>query len=263
MVHDFLVTRRHALFPILPLTGDPERAMRGGPALRLGARQGRAYRGDGARRRRRDDALVHHRRLLRLPPDERLGRRRQDLRRRDGISGRAAVPQRRRLHAANARPRAWSAGPSTSPGRPTRSSANRSTTWPANFRASTNAGPGSSYRHGWFAARTGGRDGSAFDGIAHSTSKREGGRPMSSRAAMRRASRSSSPARPMRRKAMDGSSRWSTAPRRIAAILPSSTPARSKRGRSGSPNCRVGFRSVSTETGGRASAFRNAALVSW
>ena len=32
MVHDFLVTRRHALFPILPLTGDLMRAMRGGPA---------------------------------------------------------------------------------------------------------------------------------------------------------------------------------------------------------------------------------------
>ena len=26
---------------------------------------------------------------------------------------------------------------------------------------------GSAYRHGWFAARTGGRDGGAFDGIAH------------------------------------------------------------------------------------------------
>jgi carotenoid cleavage dioxygenase-like enzyme len=32
MVHDFLVTRRHALFPILPLTGDLQRVMSGGPA---------------------------------------------------------------------------------------------------------------------------------------------------------------------------------------------------------------------------------------
>ncbi|HZL00030.1 MAG TPA: carotenoid oxygenase family protein [Caulobacteraceae bacterium] len=32
MVHDFLVTRRHALFPILPLTGSLQRAMAGGPA---------------------------------------------------------------------------------------------------------------------------------------------------------------------------------------------------------------------------------------
>ncbi len=31
MVHDFLVTDRHALFPILPLTGSLERAMRGAP----------------------------------------------------------------------------------------------------------------------------------------------------------------------------------------------------------------------------------------
>src|SRR5271166_5911417 len=33
MVHDFLVTRRLALFPILPLTGDLQRAMCGGPAF--------------------------------------------------------------------------------------------------------------------------------------------------------------------------------------------------------------------------------------
>jgi len=32
MVHDFLVTDRHVLFPILPLTGDLGRVMRGGPA---------------------------------------------------------------------------------------------------------------------------------------------------------------------------------------------------------------------------------------
>ena len=31
MVHDFLVTRRHVLFPILPLTGSLQRAMAGGP----------------------------------------------------------------------------------------------------------------------------------------------------------------------------------------------------------------------------------------
>jgi carotenoid cleavage dioxygenase-like enzyme len=31
MVHDFLVTKNHVLFPILPLTGSLDRAMRGGP----------------------------------------------------------------------------------------------------------------------------------------------------------------------------------------------------------------------------------------
>jgi carotenoid cleavage dioxygenase len=33
MVHDFLVTRRHALFPILPLTMSLERAMKGAPPI--------------------------------------------------------------------------------------------------------------------------------------------------------------------------------------------------------------------------------------
>jgi carotenoid cleavage dioxygenase len=33
MVHDFFVTQNYALFPILPLTGDMERAKRGGPAF--------------------------------------------------------------------------------------------------------------------------------------------------------------------------------------------------------------------------------------
>jgi len=32
MVHDFMVTKSHALFPILPLTGDLQRVMSGGPA---------------------------------------------------------------------------------------------------------------------------------------------------------------------------------------------------------------------------------------
>jgi carotenoid cleavage dioxygenase len=31
MVHDFVVTRRHVIFPIFPLTGSMERAMKGGP----------------------------------------------------------------------------------------------------------------------------------------------------------------------------------------------------------------------------------------
>ena len=33
MVHDFIVTRRHIVFPIFPLTISPERARRGGPML--------------------------------------------------------------------------------------------------------------------------------------------------------------------------------------------------------------------------------------
>jgi carotenoid cleavage dioxygenase-like enzyme len=33
MIHDFMVTRNYALFPVLPLTGDPQRAMKGLPPL--------------------------------------------------------------------------------------------------------------------------------------------------------------------------------------------------------------------------------------
>lgn len=33
MIHDFLVTRNHVLFPILPLAGDLQRVMQGGPAF--------------------------------------------------------------------------------------------------------------------------------------------------------------------------------------------------------------------------------------
>ncbi len=33
MIHDFMVTRNHVLFPVLPLTGDLPRAMSGGPAF--------------------------------------------------------------------------------------------------------------------------------------------------------------------------------------------------------------------------------------
>ena len=42
MVHDFLVTRNHALFPILPLTGSLQRAMQGGPAFAWEPGKGRA-----------------------------------------------------------------------------------------------------------------------------------------------------------------------------------------------------------------------------
>jgi carotenoid cleavage dioxygenase-like enzyme len=33
MIHDFIVTQNHVLFPVLPLTGSIERAMKGGPAF--------------------------------------------------------------------------------------------------------------------------------------------------------------------------------------------------------------------------------------
>ena len=66
MVHDFLVTRRHVLFPILPLTGDLQRVMRGGPAFAWDPDKG-AHVGVMARDAGRDHALVHDRGLLRVP----------------------------------------------------------------------------------------------------------------------------------------------------------------------------------------------------
>src|SRR5690606_26230844 len=33
MIHDFMVTENHVLIPVLPLTGDLQRVMRGGPAF--------------------------------------------------------------------------------------------------------------------------------------------------------------------------------------------------------------------------------------
>ena len=49
MIHDFFVTENYVLFPVLPLTGSMERAMSGQAAVRLGAGEGRAYRGDAPR----------------------------------------------------------------------------------------------------------------------------------------------------------------------------------------------------------------------
>ena len=59
MVHDFLVTRRHALFPILPLTGSLERAMSGAPPFAWEPDKGSLRGGDGAATPAvDDDALV-------------------------------------------------------------------------------------------------------------------------------------------------------------------------------------------------------------
>ncbi len=137
MVHDFLVTRRHALFPDPAADRRPSARDARRPGFRLGAGQGLAHRRDGARRRRREHALVHDRGLLRLPSDERLGRGRHDFRRRDGVPGRAALSERGRFDAGARRPRGSCAGPSTSPERRTRSSGSRSTICRASFRAST------------------------------------------------------------------------------------------------------------------------------
>jgi hypothetical protein len=122
MVHDFFVTDRHVLFPILPLTGSLQRAMRGKPAFAWEPEKGShvgVMRRDARASRR---CAGSHRSLLRLPPDERLGRGRQDLCRRDAI-----CPPRRCSPMPMARRESRSARylvrwTSISPARPTRSS---------------------------------------------------------------------------------------------------------------------------------------------
>ena len=144
-----------------------QRAMRGGPAYAWepdkGAHVGVMARDAGVETMRwfaTDACYVFH-------PMNAWEEGDDDLRRRDGISGRAAVPQRGRFHAASARPRGSCAGPSTSRRRPTRSSASRSTTWPANFRASTNGARACATGTAGSQARANGREGGAFDCIAH------------------------------------------------------------------------------------------------
>ena len=253
MVHDFLVTRRPRALPHpaadrQPAAGDERR-----PGLRLGAGQGLARRRDGPRRRRRDHPLVHHRRLLRLPPDERLGGGRQDLRRRDGISGRAALPDARRQHAARtplAQLVRWTfdladalehdqARAAGRPGRrvPALRRAARGALLPARLVR----------RH-----QRRRRDTIRFDTIAHidhATGRRVdcrfAGRRLARRAGVRAAHRRTRP------RATAGWWRWSTAARRTAATSWSSTPRTSPRARSPSPGCRAASRSASTATGGR------------
>ena len=107
-----------------------------------------------------------------------------------------------------------------------------------------------------FAGRVNGREGGGFDCIAHVDLK-SGKRTTYQFAA------GDAPGDPVfvprsadAPEATDGSSHWSIAAPRTAAILLSSTRRRFKPGRSGPPNCRGGFRSASTGTGGRHKACR-------
>ena len=59
MVHDFVVTRSHIIFPIFPLTGSMDRAMSGKPAYAWGAGQGHSHRHHAAQWHRCRCALVH------------------------------------------------------------------------------------------------------------------------------------------------------------------------------------------------------------
>ena len=145
MVHDFLVTRNYALFPILPLTGSLERAMQRRPAASPGSRT-RARTSASWRR----DADVSTIRWFTTEPcyvfHPMNAWEEGDKIFADVMEYPVAplFPNARRLDAATttvARLVRWTfdlAGRLR-----TQSSASRSTTWPASSRASTSAAPGS------------------------------------------------------------------------------------------------------------------------
>ena len=153
MVHDFIVTENHLLFPILPITGSMERAMRGQPPYAWEPEKG-AYVGVMKRNgSAKDIDLVPRRKLLRLPRHERVGGRRPHHRRRHAVRGSAAVHPSRRLADRSGKiarpllPLDLRSRRQT----PTASRRPISTTSPANSRASTTAAPASPRRHGWYA----------------------------------------------------------------------------------------------------------------
>ena len=123
MVHDFIVTENHLLFPILPITGSMARAMSGKPPYAWEPDKG-AYVGvmkrNGAAKRHR---LVSRRELLRLPCHECVGGRQPHRCRRHAVRGSAAVPASRWLadRSCRSRVRGFAAGLSISPAIPTAS----------------------------------------------------------------------------------------------------------------------------------------------
>ena len=173
MVHDFVVTRDWIILPIFPLTGSMDRAMKGLPPYRLGARQGHARRAGAAPRLGRPGALVQRRPVLRVPPDERLRHaRRQGGVRHDEVPGGAAVPRARRP----ARQRRAAGGDAGALDlRPARAiataSANRPLDdHPGEFPRLDERYTALPYRHGWFQAglvTDAKRGREARDGLAH------------------------------------------------------------------------------------------------
>ena len=137
MVHDFIVTEHHLLFPILPITGSMDRAMHGQPPYAWepdkGAYVGVMKRSGSAERHR----LVPRRELLRLPCDECVGGRRAYRRRCHAIRGSAPVPASRWLadRSRTNRARGYAAGPSILPAIPTASRRSISTTSRGEFPA--------------------------------------------------------------------------------------------------------------------------------
>ena len=98
MVHDFAVTRRRVVFPVLPLSGSQARQRRGGPPFAwepdLGSQIGLIRREQGTSSLR----WFRGGTVLRVPRAERLGRRRPHHRGRDAVRRAAALPPPGRKH---------------------------------------------------------------------------------------------------------------------------------------------------------------------
>ena len=70
MVHDFMVTKEHILFPIMPLTGSMERAMSGAPVYAWEPGKRGSHWRNATQWQRRRPALVYRRPFLHVPPNE-------------------------------------------------------------------------------------------------------------------------------------------------------------------------------------------------
>ena len=167
MVHDFVTTRDHVLFPIFPLTGSLERAMVGAPPCH-GSGQGHAHRRHGPKRRLQYAAVVRARPLLRLPSHECMDRGREGLRGRHEVRAGAAVRT-----------------PDGSPGDPDKTEANlvrwefdlaantdrvketQLDDWNGEFPRLDERHAGLSYRHGYFGCAEPGARLKSLNAIGH------------------------------------------------------------------------------------------------
>ena len=251
MVHDFLVTRRHALFPILPLTGDLQRAMRGGPAYAWepdkGAHVGVMARDAGVETMRwftTEACYVFHPMNAWEDGDTIFA----------DVMEYPVAPLFPNADGStpSARPPGWCAGPSISPAASNTIKREPLDDLPGEFPRFDERRAGLSYRHGWFAGRSGGRE----DGGVrlHRPCRPQDGKTDDLWIRGRRRAGRAGIRAPLRRCAgrrrvghRRGLSRR-RGPQRFRGLRRRRNRSGADRGRQG---CRGGFRSASTETGGR------------
>jgi carotenoid cleavage dioxygenase len=153
MVHDFIVTENHLLFPILPITGSMERAMRGKRPTPGSPRKALCRRHEAQRLGERH-RLVPRRELLRLPHHECVGEGNRIIA--DVMQFEEAPlfthPDGSKTDPDEVARAASAAGPSTSRQyRPLHANLSRRSCTGRISRASTTAVPDQSDSHGWYA----------------------------------------------------------------------------------------------------------------